>query len=69
MPKKYKLIVFKQILNQYKYENAEIEDTTYTQMFLLDDEDLIKERIVTKNGYLNEKNSLGKKLINSKFYR
>ena len=69
MPKKHKLIVFKQILNQYKYENNEIEDTTYTQMFLLDDEDLIRERIVTSEGYLNERNSLGKKLINSKFYR
>ncbi len=69
MPKKYKLIVFKQILNQYRYENEEMKDTTYTQLFLLDDEDLIREKIVTSDGYLNERNSLGKKLINSKFYR
>lgn len=69
MPKKYRLIVFKQILNEYKYESDKLEDTSYTQMFLLDDNDLIKERIVTNDGYLNERNMLGKKLINSKFYK
>lgn len=69
IPKKHKLIVFKQILNQYKYENPDIKDTCCTQMFLMEDEDLIRERIVTSDGYLNERNMLCKKLINSKFYR
>lgn len=68
IPKKYKLIVFKQILNQYKYENPDIKDTCCTQMFLLEEDDLIKERIITEDGYLNERNPVGKKLINSKFY-
>lgn len=69
IPKKCKLIVFKQILNQYRYENPDIKDTCYTQMFLLEEDDLIKERIITSDGYLNERNALGKKLINSNFYK
>lgn len=69
IPQKCKLIVFKQIINNYKYENNEMQDIADTQMFLLEEEDLIKERIITDDYYLNDKNPLGKKLINSPFYR
>ncbi len=69
IPKKHKLIVFKQILNQYKYENKEMKDAMDAQIFLLEEEDLIKGGIITEDGYLNEQNPLGKKLINSNFYR
>lgn len=69
IPKKQRLIVFKQFLTHYKYENPKMKDIDFNQIFLLEDEDLIKERIVTKDGYLNAKNSLGKKLINSRYYK
>ena len=69
IPKKYKLIVFKQILNHYKYENKKLNDAFYTQMFLLEEEDLKNERIVTKDGYLNGRNPVSKKLLNTKYYR
>lgn len=69
IPKKYKLIVFKQILNRCRYENEKLEDAFYTQMFLLEEEDLIKERIVTEDGYLNERSPVAKQLLNTKYYK
>ena len=63
LTKKEKLVIFKQILNQLKFDSDNIKDTNLVEINLLEDMDLEKERIINFDGSYNKTNPLVKKLI------
>lgn len=67
LSKKEKIVILRQIIEQVKYDDFKY---TYLNTYLLDEEDLYKERFVnyecSKTYRLNNKNSIVKKLIKNK---
>lgn len=66
LTKKEKLIIFKQIASHYKYDNKDMKDAQFIELFLLDNNEMLKENFINEDGSLNSENLLVKKLLNNK---
>lgn len=60
--KKDKLIIFKQIANQYKYHKKDMEDVKDIELYLLESVDLKNEGFINVDNTLNKENPFIKKL-------
>ncbi len=66
LSKKEKLIIFKQIASHYRYSDENMKDAQYIELFLLDNNDMLKEEFIKNDGSLNRENLLIKKLLNNR---
>ena len=64
LSRKDKLLILKQIVSYFKFDDKNMKDSFYSELYLLEDEDLRDENFILEDGSYNVENSFIKKLIN-----